>query len=280
MAFQYFGQWLLHKKIIKAEQLLKAIDMQINSNFSLGDLAIDKGYLKPLEAEKINIEQQSTDRRFGEIAIDQGHLSGEQLEDLLREQKARHIYLGEALVKLGFLEQDTLDKELSLHRNAQQEHEALLSVSFDSLPHQDITKTLLDLTIKLFARIVHENLQVSDIVTDYPPQTDLYHFRQHISGDTPTDFILSLPAALIIKIAAKLLKQDQQSLDQACLDVTLDFLNIISGNARIKAGSLGLQLELEAPQILESLPETAENNQRASLRLSTPEDDIFFHLLF
>ena len=83
MAARFFGQWLIRHGLITPEQLLAALDLQLETNKELGAFAVDLKVLTKKQADDINVKQRRTDGRFGEIAIAEGLLTAKQVDRLL-----------------------------------------------------------------------------------------------------------------------------------------------------------------------------------------------------
>ena len=75
MFTQFFGNFLLKKGVIDAEQLLTILQNQNNVKIKLGTLAMCEGYMTASEVEKIHILQTHVDKKFGELAIEEGYLT-------------------------------------------------------------------------------------------------------------------------------------------------------------------------------------------------------------
>lgn len=103
MVATFFGQYLQAKGIIDQTQLHKALALQSQRNKSLGQLALEAGYLTEKQNAQINLRQRDTDVMFGELALSLGWLNCQQLDDLLHRQALTHLSLGAALIQLAVL---------------------------------------------------------------------------------------------------------------------------------------------------------------------------------
>ena len=77
MFSQYFGHFLLNRELITREQLTDALTFQQSVHVKFGVIAIDEGYMTPLQVEEVHEKQKQADKRFGEIAIELGYLTNE-----------------------------------------------------------------------------------------------------------------------------------------------------------------------------------------------------------
>ena len=126
-----FGQFLLERNVIDADQLKDALEYQRCHNRLLGKLAVEKGFLGEEDVHRIVGRQWKEDMEFGKVATGMGLLSETQRDDLLREQKSNHIALGEALIRLGAMDRSTLQAELALYCGQRKEISKLDSINPD-----------------------------------------------------------------------------------------------------------------------------------------------------
>lgn len=101
MFTQFFGNYLLNRGLVTANQLSDALAVQKQTRLKLGVLAINAGYMTPEQVEKVHAEQQRADKRMGDIACEMGFLTPAQVDELLSAQGAAHLQLGQALVDSG-----------------------------------------------------------------------------------------------------------------------------------------------------------------------------------
>lgn len=113
MVATFFGQYLQAKGIIDQAQLHKALALQSSRNKSLGQLALEAGYLTQKQNAQINLRQRDTDIMFGELALSLGWLNCQQLDDLLHRQASEHLSLGAALIELKILSEHQLQHLLA-----------------------------------------------------------------------------------------------------------------------------------------------------------------------
>lgn len=111
-----FGQYLIDQGVIEQADLDEALGLMRATNLTLGDLAVERGWVTRHEAEEINRLQRCIDGRWGEIALTLGvgQLTAESIEELRWEQQSTNLRLTDALVELGLLSatevEDLLDR--------------------------------------------------------------------------------------------------------------------------------------------------------------------------
>ena len=72
MYAQFFGNYLLSKRAVSTEQLIKAIEEQHTKHTKIGTLAVHMNYMSASQVNSILIRQTHENKRFGEIAIEAG----------------------------------------------------------------------------------------------------------------------------------------------------------------------------------------------------------------
>jgi hypothetical protein len=248
MGIKFFGQYLLEKGIISPKQLLEAVEYQKEINVSLGTLALEKGLLTSEQIKKIHDEQKRQDKKFGEIAVSLGYLTESQLEDLLNLQKSQRLYLGEALVRKGFITLKQLEEELRLYKQEQEREEEEVFKMFKKLPDDEIIEAYVDLTIKMFLRLVREIVKIGGCISEKTAFNPLdWTIEQKAKGDKNFSYLLNLSNDTLLKISEKMSNKKREKIDEITLDIVGEFVNIISGNALSKLSSKGKNFEPEPP---------------------------------
>lgn len=113
---QYFGNYLLEKKILKPEELRLALEEQNSVKVKLGVLAIDSGYMDAAQVDQIHKLQTVNDRKFGELAIEVGYLTESQLKELLHTQQKSNILIGQVLIEKGLFTFEKYEEVLIQYR--------------------------------------------------------------------------------------------------------------------------------------------------------------------
>lgn len=248
MGVKFFGQYLLEKGKITADQLIKALDYQKSINVPIGTVALDEGFLTAEQIKKIHDEQYRTDKKFGEIAVDFGLLTNSQVEEILEKQMSRKVYLGEALVKKGFISVEELEKELKKYKEEQEKEEVGLKDVLLQIRHKDLIEAFVDITVKMFLRLVREIVKVKGYHT-LVEKVNLFDWTisQELKGEFNAKFLLNITDSLLLKIATSLTKKSVDKIDEITLDAAREFVNIITGNALSKLSTQGLNLRANPP---------------------------------
>lgn len=116
MFTQFFGNYLLNKRLVEPQQLAEALSALKTTRVKLGVLAINAGYMTAEQVEKVHAEQQRVDKRIGEIAIDMGYMTLEQVDELFSSQSGTHLLLGQALVDRGSMTNAEFENALNAYK--------------------------------------------------------------------------------------------------------------------------------------------------------------------
>jgi len=248
MPVQFFGQYLLEKKIVNREQLLTAVEYQESQNLKLGEHAVRQGLLTEKQADTVNHLQQSKDLRFGDAAVELNLLNPAQVDELITIQRNSHIYLGEAIVHKGFSTKEGIDEAL---KNFQAEQAAYQSKNMDldklGVPHHKVFESCIDLTQKLLLRMWDVQCKLGEpSITIGKTNISGNGVQVEFSGQFSTRFILSAETAIVAKGAAKVVGENDPDED-TCDDLLREFANVVAGNVVAILAKSGKSCEIQPP---------------------------------
>ena len=106
-----FGIHLVRRGVISSEQLVDAVDRQLNSRPPIGALAIETRRLSMHDVFEILRAQATSHEKFGQLAVELGHLRKNDIADLLAMQSERTRPIHELLLESGAVEEETLQQE-------------------------------------------------------------------------------------------------------------------------------------------------------------------------
>ncbi|MBR1864735.1 MAG: chemotaxis protein CheX [Ruminococcus sp.] len=179
MFAQFFGGYLLNKKLVTAEDLTQAFEDKKNTRMRLGVLAINAGLMTAEQVEHVNITQQSVDKRFGDLAVDLGYITSEQVDKLLSQQPTEYLLLGQTLVNNGVLTNAEFEKAINDYKTD------------NSLTDSDLEGNKSDNLTKLVSEFYHlEKANNAKVLSDYV--TMLFkNIIRFIDGDfTPLEAVV------------------------------------------------------------------------------------------
>ena len=253
MSVQFFGQYLLQHRYIRADQLLAAIELQREKNLKFGEYATANGYVSAANVEKIKQLQQTKDIYFGEAAIELKILTADEVDNILQRQKADHVLLGDALVQLGHIDSDAVNKALDEFKKEQKEYAATeIAVPVEANELRAITGTSIAITTKMLLRVAGILAKPGKISTKaIPISPDSIATRVAVWGKKPLKLTLCTPPEVAKQIARAFFADEVDREDQALIeDANREFINIAVGNVVTKLVQGGETLELEPPETI------------------------------
>jgi hypothetical protein len=116
----HFGIYLKNKGIITAEQLVAAIEVQLNRLTPIGQLALEEGMISPRDIfDVLRAQREKPSVRFGDLAIDMGLMSRKDLTRLLMLQADRKRSIEEILVGQRVISAEQAETEIMEFRRWQ-----------------------------------------------------------------------------------------------------------------------------------------------------------------
>lgn len=113
----HFGLHLMRKGLITAEQLVAALEAQIQSLTPIGQIALEEGLLTPRDLFDVMCAQsESPSVHFGELAIEMRLLTRDDLMRLLMIQADRRRPIVDILIQQRILTADRATQELTQYR--------------------------------------------------------------------------------------------------------------------------------------------------------------------
>ncbi|MFC1611865.1 chemotaxis protein CheX [Myxococcota bacterium] len=286
LGVQFFGEYLIDRWVINREQLLDALAYQMTRNERFGAVAVRKGYLTPVQVDEINRRQRESDQTFGELAVAEGMLNDQQVGEIIRYQRNNNLYLGEALLRLGFITEEVLGRELANFREHQKRFtgdELDLQLSYDSTA---IVKTCIDLTRKMFRRVVGTVIKTGRGVVLTPEEEKgregyAVTVSVTVNGREMVRFLLSVTRDLAVPIATSILRSDASSESEEMIaDAVKEFCNFICGNTAARVAHKGIDVEIAPPEQLDRIPEPEDGYKTVAfpVRLVNGGADLRFHV--
>lgn len=267
---QFFGQFLLQKGLLTAEQLCCVFADEASVRVKLGVLAVDKGWMTAAEAQEIHDLQKSKDQRFGDLAVSNGYLNSFQVEELLQAQRSRHLSLSQAILDRGYLSLSELTPVLELYKaqaalaldeNAE-EYDSILPLMLDVSQLGPQQQELLPLYTGLFLRNVVRFLQVTPVLEKaeaFTAQTGEWLISQTLKIDgQPLLTGLVLPEKTLVQLAEAYSGETIEEIGELAIDAVAEFLNLHNGMFSITVCNRGSETEM--------LPQKAEQAPALSVR--------------
>ncbi|MDJ0848022.1 MAG: hypothetical protein QNK04_06585 [Myxococcota bacterium] len=248
MSVKFFGQFLVERLEVDGDMVNEAAELMRRKNRSVGELAVEEGWLTTEDANRINARQRIRDCRFGELAVEMGLLSQPQVDELLARQSSSHLPIGEALVRLGHLAEDRLGTLLDEFKADQSPFETGELVLPGPLATSSLATYLIDLLPKYCMRVARLRVKLAhgDDSEDLSPCP--YRAQLHVHGPQSMSIALLGDRHFARALAAGVLGRAKVDLDDALvLDNLGEFLNLLAGNSIAALERLGTVTHLEPP---------------------------------
>ena len=251
MGVDFFGQYLVKKKVITRDDLWKAVQLQHRTNLLFGETARSLGMITHEDVERVHAAQRKTDLNFGDMCITMGLLSGEQVGQVAEHQKKNRLRLGDALVRIGAIQDDVLPTLIEAYEA--NEAAATKESPRPPLPNEDLWELYADRTYRMFSRFVNLAFKPDQrsIVTGIDPNDMILGIR--IRGDDPCIYLLSVSADIRDAIARAMLRKEDISSEpgEAVIGAVKEFVNIVCGSIASKVSSMGKKIDFASAEVLD-----------------------------
>lgn len=254
---QYFGNYLLEKKILKPEELRLVLAEQKSVKVKLGVLAIDSGYMNAAQVVQIHKLQTVNDRKFGELAVEVGYLTESQLNELLQAQKKSNILLGQVLIEKGFFTFGRYEEVLLQYR----QDSRLTNDEIQALKNSDV-KTITEIFLKNVSgehdRMMHEYVELfirnvvrfidDEIRVEEAIEVNSYSFdylvTQKIEGEYGFFSGFAATESALARFASFYAEEELDEMNDLSEDSLGEFLNCHNGLFLSHLAHKGIELEL------------------------------------
>lgn len=257
----FFGNYLLEKKIVTADELQKALQTQEKTRLKLGILAIHAGYMTAAEVEQVNRLQHREDRLFGELAVELGYLEQNHLFELLQQQKTEQVVLAQALVDKNIMTMEVFEEQLHNYKAEYQlsdeDFEAITNGDIDVIvraflnmekgENADIYREYVGLYVRNLMRFVDHRVRV-DRVIKVSEIYEEHFFTQEIIGDMEVFTAYSGDHEGLLKVASEHAENPFEELEEWAIDALKEFLNLANGLFIVNKSDEGMKLSLEVQQ--------------------------------
>lgn len=264
MYTQFFGNFLLSRGILTAEELVDVMEKQSSVHLKLGTIAIHEGLLTASEVDKIVLSQTRQDKRFGEIAVEDGYLTQEQLDKLLAAQKPDYLLLGQILIEEGKLTNTDFENLLSDYQSQNEiydletdsEQKSLVeNLLHDFCEFKDertaqIAVDYLTLLFNNLVRFIGNDYMPLDPVSCKDGYPTNYCVVQHVSGKIAIQSALDMDTATGIAFASRYVGENYSTFDEYAKAAIEDFMNLQNGLFNVNMSNHhSVELSLCPPEI-------------------------------
>ena len=261
MFTQFFGHFLLEKKVLTSEQLLLALTEQSNARIKLGTLAIHAGLMTANEVERVVILQTKKDLRFGEIAVEKGYLTNEQVTNLIERQSPEYLILGQILVEQNIITHAQFEQLLSEYQSEnefydldmldEQKDKVLQLIqnfcNLDGIEQKDLLSDYILLLFNNLIRFIGDDFTPLNVLTlkEYPATQATC---QEITGSFAMKTLLDGDKNTLIEFASRYAKDDFKNYDEFVEASVDEFFNLNNGLFLVNiSNNNGIELDLMPP---------------------------------
>ncbi len=265
MYAQFFGNYLLSRNIITAEQLVQGLGQLSTDHMKIGTLAIHEGYMTASEVEQVLIMQTHQDKRFGELAVDLGYLSEDEVLSLLKTQGPDFLLLGQIFVENNIITNQELENllvdyqseneliELDITTEQKESINWLIERFFLAAerPISDLDSKYISLFFNNLIRFIGDDFTpVSPaLCPEYPVN---FCVMQKISGRYSLQSYLDMDESTAVAFASRYIDDELEEFDEYVKASLDDFLNLHNGIFNVNlSNEHSMELNLEPPEIVE-----------------------------
>lgn len=238
----FFGNYLLNRGIISAQQLEEVLVKQKETRLKLGTLAINENLMTVNQVKRIHLLQMKKDKYFGELSVEEGYISESDLARLLKKQKSEHLILAQTLIDEGYITLEEYEHELDrykeMHSLSDNSFDALLegnvSVVINELlniefkDHDKLYKEYIELFFKNAIRFIDTNIRFEEI--DQMNERQYEVLASQIIKDTdPYYTAIAGKKEHILKVASIFAEEEFIELTDYPKDAFGEFLNLHNG---------------------------------------------------
>lgn len=265
MYAQFFGNYLLSRNVVTAEQLVQALGQLSTEHVKMGTLAIHEGYMTATEVEQVLILQTHQDKRFGELAVEIGLLSEDEVLSLLKTQGPDFLLLGQIFVENNIITNQELENllvdyqseneliELDITTEQKESIEKLIERFFLTAerPISNLDSKYIALFFNNLIRFIGDDFTPATptLCQEYPVN---FCVSQKINGGYSLRSYLDMDESTAIAFASRYVDDDFDEFDEYVRASLDDFLNLHNGLFNVNlSNESSLELSLEPPAVVE-----------------------------
>lgn len=261
MFSHYFGNYLLRKNIITADQLKEILALQKTVHVKIGVLAINYAFMDSEQVKEVLELQKNKDQRFGEIAIELGYLTDKQVQNLLLTQQEGLLDLSHAIVGTKFLTLSQFEKmvfrfkedcqlsdqELEILKQNNIDETVRALIDFNTPSYNEIFYKYAALMIKNIMRLLNERpyIKKEKLPTKYMAECLV---SQEIKGKYRLYTGIAANKDVFLRLASNYAHEKLTELDELAKDSLAEFLNVHNGVFLVNLSKQNIELDMNPQQ--------------------------------
>lgn len=197
MLTQFFGNYLVDRKLITSDQLIYALRHKHEKNQTMAAMALSLGYMTEEETEDVHNMQVICDEEFISLALRMNYLTSSQAAELEEAQHFGYLLLARSVVELGFCDAATMSDAIADYEfDFQLSFSNCLNFDKDKIqemihnyynfpddgqitPAEEYAVTLMNNLI----RFIGDDFRLDGKLEKVPDLPDMIEVTQHITGE-------------------------------------------------------------------------------------------------
>ncbi len=256
MSRQFFGHFLIQRRVITVEQLRDALRLVERTSPTLGHLAVQLQMLSPARRDELEEESRATGHTFEELLEQERLLNQAQINELLQQSATMRRGLSDALLQLELLQPEELKRQLREFATDQAPYQQKQLPLPAPLEQYRPARVVVDLLVGMLPRLTGAEIDVGSSPA-YHPQTDHVAATVLMRGVTPLRVGLHADPRLALAITRGLTANPLATPDEDLQAGVAELLNVVIGNAVGLLEADGLHLSILPPSIEVKAPRGA-----------------------
>lgn len=251
------ANYLVNKGLISVEQYFGLFEELTKVRAKLGLIAVHEGLMTEYQADTVNMLQASMDMKFGDLAVEKGFLTPLQVQELLKKQGDPYLSLAQALENMGIMRLNDLDLVMKKYQVENEMStssiEALKSDEIDRivplfLPHDaDEYKEIVLIAAKTIMRCVDNN--IFPMRAYYADEIETQNgAMQFVDGDPCLSTCFCGDGNSLLDMACEFGKEEFATVNEDALDAVAELINCINGIYASARSTERIQMELYPPE--------------------------------
>lgn len=251
------ANYLVNKSLISVEQYFGLFDELSKVRAKLGLIAVHEGLMTEYQADTVNMLQASMDMRFGDLAVEKGFLTPLQVEELLKKQGDPYLSLAQALENMGIMNLNDLNgimkKYQAENEMSSSSIEALKSDNIDRIiplflpPDADDYEEVVLIAVKTIMRCVDNNIYPlrAYYADEFEAQNGALQF---VDGNPCLTTCFCGDGTSLLDMACVFGKEEFPTVNEDALDAIAELINCVNGLYASAKSTERIRMELFPPE--------------------------------
>lgn len=258
MFFNIFGKFLIEGSYITEDDYWQIKFAEDKTRVKLGLIAVSEKLMTEAQADKVNRQQMSVDRRFGDIAIEMGFLTETQVKRLLSLQGNPYMQFCQTVTDLKIMTLQQIEKALVDF----QTKNGFIASDIDDIKSGDVdrilplylpesadrfTRDLFEVAVRSANRLVSSDICLSKAYITNKYTTQLTACQNMVDGHYALTAISGDDKGMLC-IAEGFGKEFFDVVNMEALDSVGEFVNIVNGLFATAKSNEGVEIDLLPPE--------------------------------